>query len=108
LRSVYTQSGGSHEVQSLFSSGEGGLAQLQGGWLTAQQISIGPLAELGLTGAAVTNSGTFTMFGGAHVSANGNYQQLGKLIVTAGPPPDGWPPSEWPSRSACYAPELRV
>jgi len=99
LRSSYTQSGGSHDVQSLFSSGEGGVAQLQGGWLNAPEISVGPLGGLSLSGAAVTNSGTFTILGGAHISAIGNYQQLGKLIVTPGPPPAGWPPSEWPSRS---------
>ena len=84
LRSFYTQTGGTHNVQILFSSGEGGVAELQGGSLTATDISVGPNGDLGLTGAAVNNSGTFTLFDGGFVGANGNYSQLGKLVVTPG------------------------
>jgi hypothetical protein len=85
LRSFYTQTEGSH-VANQFSSTEGGLAQLQGGSLTAPTISVGPEGELALAGAAVTNSGTFTILSAARVSANGNYPQLGKLIVQSAPP----------------------
>jgi hypothetical protein len=91
LRSVYTQSGGGHDVQMLFSSGHGAIASLQGGWLRATDISVGPTGDLGLNGAAVTNTGTFTLFDGAQLGATGNYPQLGKLIVTAGAPSPNWP-----------------
>jgi hypothetical protein len=84
LRSFYTQTGGTHEVQMIFSSGRGGLAGLQGGWLKATDISVGPVGELELSGAVVTNTGTFTLVDGAQVRANGNYPYLGKLIVKSG------------------------
>jgi hypothetical protein len=84
LRSFYTQTGGGHDVQLLFSSGHGAVASLQGGWLRVPDVSVGPDGELGLNGAAITNSGTFSIFGGSKVYANGNYPQLGKLVVQSG------------------------
>jgi hypothetical protein len=91
FRSFYTQTGGSHAANE-FSSGPGGLAQLQGGSLTAPSISVGPEAELELTGAAVTNSNTFTILSATRVRADGNYLQLGKLMVQFAPPSPNLPP----------------
>jgi len=79
LQSVYSQTGGTHQVQSTFNVDGGGLAYLLAGWLTAPDIRVS--GYLGLSGAAVTNSGTFRMLSGAQIGATGNYGQLGKLIV---------------------------
>jgi hypothetical protein len=93
LRSFYTQIAGSHAANQ-FSSNPGGAAQLQGGSLTVPTISVGPEAELSLGGAAVNNSGTFTILSASRVWANGNHPQLGKLIVQYAPPsPCCAPPS---------------
>jgi hypothetical protein len=91
LRSFYVQTGGSHTADQ-FNSTEGGVAQLQGGSLTAPTISVGPEGELALAGAAVTNSGAFTILSAARVWANGEYPQLGKLIVQSAPPSPCCPP----------------
>jgi hypothetical protein len=91
LQSRYTQTDGSHATDQ-FSVEPGGVAGLQGGSLTAPSISVGPEAIFGLSGAAVTNSGTFTLLSGTWVNANGNYPQLGKLIVNAAPTVPNVPP----------------
>jgi hypothetical protein len=91
LQSVYTQTGGNHVVATEFSTIEGGVALLRGGSLTAPGISVGPEGGLALTGAAVTNSGTFTLLSGARLRVDGNYPRLGKLIVNTGAPPPGFP-----------------
>lgn len=91
LRSIYTQTGGSHATIQ-FSSTEGGIAQLQGGSLTAPSITVGPEGELELTGAAVTNSGTFTILSAVRVRADGNYPRLGKLILQSASPSLCCPP----------------
>ena len=91
LRSFFTQTDGSHAANQ-FSSTGGGVAQLQGGSLTAPSISVGPEGELELTGAAVINPDTFTILSASRVRANGNYPQLGKLIVQFAPPSPCCPP----------------
>jgi len=84
LRSIFHQTGGSHIVQNQFVTGQGGIAQLEAGFLTVPNITVGPYGDFNLAGAQVTNSTTFTIFGQSLVRISGNYPRLGKLSVTSG------------------------
>ena len=84
VRSDFTQSGGSHTVKNRLLLQDFVRYKLLAGTLSAPNIEVGPGAELLIQGGSVSNSGVFTIRGGA-VRAAGQTQQLGQLQVIGDP-----------------------
>jgi hypothetical protein len=73
-----TQRGGRHSIENALGVGTYGGYQLEEGLLVAPSITVHAHASLRCTRGVISNSGTFTMAGGAFVSGNGPHR-LGQL-----------------------------
>jgi hypothetical protein len=84
VMSLFAQNGGAYTVQDRLMLQDFARYELRGGTLNASNFDVGPGAELRVMGGVISNSGLFTIRGGA-VSASGQTQQLGRLQVIGVP-----------------------
>jgi hypothetical protein len=84
VRSDFVQNGGSHTVRDSLLLQDFVRYDLRAGTLSAPNIEVGPGAELLVEGGVISNSGVFTIRGGA-VRAAGRSLQLGQLKVIGDP-----------------------
>src|SRR5436190_3481308 len=80
-RASFTQTAGSHAVQNAVTVD--GILRLNGGTLSAPNLTINPDGDLWLAGGTFNNSDRFTMYDGV-CYAQGEYPNLGKLYVLLG------------------------
>jgi len=73
-----TQWGGRHSIDNALSVGTYGAYQLEEGLLVTTRITVNAHASMRCTRGVISNSGTFTMAGGAFVPGNGAHR-LGQL-----------------------------
>jgi hypothetical protein len=73
-----TQNGGRHSIENALSVGTYGSYLLEEGLLVAPSITVNAHASMRCTGGVISNSGTFTMAGGAFVPGDGPHR-LGQL-----------------------------
>ncbi len=89
-----TQRGGRHSIENALSVGTYGGYQLEEGLVVAPSITVNAHASLRCTRGVISNSGTFTMAGGAFVPGNGPHR-LGQLELVE----NGQEITPWPCRA---------
>jgi hypothetical protein len=78
--SSFTQQGGTHIVENVLNVSSEAVYNLRGGALVASNILVSSSAELNCENGSISNSGTFTLYGGRLRAGPANYD-LGRLNI---------------------------